>query len=172
MRLSSAIQLLEMFAGGPGSGCRGANCGRPHSRYIKQQFTSPSGIKVTTFKPSDRQGKRPINPMKRKHPLKGQFDRPEKHFGSAMVRPGQKLRTWTTEALDRNSGRGATVFVHRYTDSKTGKPKEVIVDEHNWVGHRWRYGAPTRFSFKNMGKAAGYMKRIYGIAIPLKELRG
>jgi hypothetical protein len=171
VKLETSIALLEMLAGGPGSGCHGPNCGRPAGRYVKQQFTTPGGVRVTMLKPSLRQGKRPINPMKRKHPLKGEFAKLEKHYGAAEARPGQKLRTWTSDALGQ-SGHGTTLFVHKYVNNKTNKPSEIVVDEHNWQGHRWRYGSPTRYSFKNPGRAMGYIKRRYGLSVPLREWRG
>jgi len=166
----SLASLLEIFAGGPGSGCHGANCGRPLGRHVRQQFTTPGGVRVTMYKES-RRVKSPINPLKRKHSLKGKFDPLKKYFGAAEARSGQRLRTWTSEATDQG-GHGTTLFVHRYIDNKTNKPTDIVVDEHNWVSHRWRFGAPTRFSFKNPGRAASYLKRRYGLSIPLKELRG
>jgi len=167
MRLATAITLL---AGGPGSGCHGNNCGRPLGRHIKQQYTTPGGVRVTMFKESRRQ-KSPINPMKRNHPLKGKFDTLQKYYGAAEARPGQRLRTWTSEAMDQ-AGHGTTLFVHRYLDNKTNKPTDIVIDEHNWVGHRWRFSSPTRYSFKNPGRAMGYLRRRYGLSIPLKELKG
>lgn len=167
MRLASAMELL---AGGPGSGCHGNNCGRPLGRHIRQQYTTPGGVKVTMFKESRRQ-KSPIDPMKRKHSLKGKFDTPQKYFGAGEARPGQRLRTWTAEALD-GAGHGTTLFIHKYVDNKTNKPTAVVVDEHNWIKYRWRFGAPTRFAFKNPGRAMGYIKRRYGLSIPMKEWKG
>lgn len=174
MNLATSIQILELFAGGPGSGCRGSNCGRPSTgRYVQQSFVSPStGARVTMVKPHEEQESRPQNPMRRRHPLRGQFDKLEKHFGSGNIKPGQHLRTWTSEAHDPNTGKGTTLFVHKYVDARTGKPSQVVVDEHNWQGYRWRYGAPTRFSFNNSGRAMGYVKKRYGLSIPLREWRG
>jgi len=123
------------------------------------------------YKESRRQ-KSPINPMKRKHSLKGRFDPLEKYYGAGEARPGQRLRTWTSEAMEAGAPRGTTLFVHKYVDNKTNKPTDVVIDEHNWVMHKWRFGAPTRFSFKNPGRAMGYLRRRYGLSIPLKEWRG
>src|SRR5262249_33716840 len=141
-----------------------------HTRIL-QQHTLPGGGRYTVLKPGQ-QGKRPIDPKRREHPLKGQFDRLEKYYGYAAIKPGMKLRSWTSEALNGDNGHGSSLYVQKYADKQNGRPREVVVDEHKWIKHRWRRGGPTRFYFKNPGRAMGYMKRRYGLSIPLREWRG
>lgn len=176
------ITAIEILAGGVGSGCHGSNCGRPagrppdRTRYVQKKLSLPGGGHYTIVKPREKQVRKPRNPMGVKHVLKGQFPVLRKYLGAAEARPGQRLRSWVSEAhaqWNKKYGlRGATLFVHRYVDRKTGKPTATVVDEHNWITHRWRTAPPVRKEFKNQGRAAGYVMKRYGLSIPIKEYRG
>jgi hypothetical protein len=143
---------------------------RKGSLVDKQQRQEKVGGKTITVK-----GKLPAS-VRRQHPLKGKFGLLTKHFGGGEARPGQQLRTWISEARSWYGGktgtRGATLFVHRYQDQQSGKPKATVVDEHNWIGWTNRYAPPVRVEFKNQGRAATYMKNRYGLSIPTREYIG
>lgn len=249
------MQLLEtvtIFAGGPGSGCHGPNCGRPREhfeegdrvalnvekkafdekklfyrkfpvgtevivqssqppfgmnpemvtvksrrmgevtlpaheltflktgkvtkvdvqpvpkRYIQQQMTLRNGAKYTVIRPEKEHERRgPQDPTKKVSRFKNEFTKLQKIYG-VSDKAGRNMKSWMTEATDGT--RGVTLFVYRYSDLR-GRPKEVIIQEHPWMGEHHRYGTPIQFEYRNAGRAMGLLKARYGISFKLKDWR-
>jgi hypothetical protein len=177
MNLHSVSQL---FAGGPGSGCRGNNCGRPSTgsksipkRLVRQSWTAPvGGAKVTLLqtpkrgRPSGAAKGSPKALLKKASSMKGKFSQviSTKQYGSKQPSAVYSTYPKNGQPGDTNfkEGAGKTLFVFR--DFGTGR---ATVQEftHGEYGH---IGKATMFGFKNLGRAAGFLSQRYGITQKFK----
>jgi hypothetical protein len=173
--------LFQILAGGPGSGCRGDNCGRPSTGGAKKEFKTASGATYTIFKPSKRGIPRRSSGYVRKSRFKGKFGDRDASTGKFRKTndiagiEGIKNRVanvynaqWTK--ADVYSNHGVTLFVHR--DFAKGR---VVIQEVNHEsltrGGNQHTTVFKQYIFKNFGKAAGFLNQKYGIrqALPKRS---
>lgn len=169
--------LLEILAGGPGSGCRGPKCGRPKGQGVKQTFQSPQGFTYTLLKPSRKGIEKGSHKWQaKKDQFRGQYkvardaqNKPIKHESKSKDVLGQRYSNVYDAAWGRGDkweGQGKTVFVHR-----DFKNMRVVVQE---VPHDEMQKSETMrvWKFKNFGQAAGFLNRRYGIRQKLPRVIG
>lgn len=164
--------LADLQAGGPGSGCRGSNCGRP--RGVKQTFQTASGVNYTIYKPS-RKGI-----AKGSHKWSAKKDQFKNKYQAYRAPGAAKSMTQVANLGGKKKGvssvydaawgrgdvyegHGKTIFVHRDFENM-----RVIVDEvpHDEMNHS---ATVRRFRFKNFGQAAGFLNKRYGIRMKLPK---
>jgi hypothetical protein len=150
--------LLEVLAGGPGSGCQGPNCGRP--RGVRQQFQTTQGHTYTLFRPSRKgipRGK--ADYKKRISQFKGQF---EATHVNVPMKEGRKNgvsgvydAAYKTE--DVHAGHGVTVFVHKDFKNMRVVVMEMPHDDMN------KLEMARTFKFKSFSQAATFLNKRYAI---------
>ena len=174
--------LVDIMAGGPGSGCHGPSCGRPRS--VTQSFKTTGGATYTIFRPS-RKGM-----PKGSHSVKDALKKPDSMKGQYKVATVQldKNRWMNLEDIsgkdkagnktsrlasvydakygkgDVYEGHGKTVFVHRDFANKRVVVHEIPHDGMN------KSAMAHAFKFKNFGQAAGFLNRKYGIKQKLPKI--
>ncbi len=169
------MPMYRLLAGGPGSGCRGDNCGRPPT--VSKQFQTASGATYTIFKPSKKGIPRRSSGYTKKSKFKGKFQPYDVVNGklrktdSVAGFEGRKNRVvgvynYRYPAGDKYAGHGATIQVHRDFANSRVVVKEVPVDEQNWTGMM------RQWTFKNFGTAAGFLNKMFGIRekLPMRKL--
>jgi len=154
--------LAGIFAGGPGSGCRGDNCGRP--RGVKMTYQSPKGFTYTLFRPS------------RKGIAKGShaWHSGEDKFKGKYTKTAENVRPFDLKTMsrargsgsvydakygkiDKYGGHGKTIFVHKDFKNMRVVVQEVPHDEMN------KSEVMRSVKFKSFGKAAEFLNKHYGI---------
>jgi hypothetical protein len=159
--------LLEVLAGGPGSGCTGPNCGRP--RGVRQQFQTTQGHTYTLFRPSRKgipRGK--ADYKKRVSNFKGQF---AKTHENVPMKEGKKngvsgVYDAAYKEGDVHAGHGVTVFVHRDFKNNRVVVMEMPHDDMN------KLAVARSFKFKNFGQASGFLNKRYAIRQKLPSAGG
>jgi hypothetical protein len=152
----------ELYAGGPGSGCHGSNCGRPRS--VKQSFQTNSGYSFTILRPSRKGISKASHAWQsRKDQFKGKYKNTIENARQFSVKKMRK--TAATGSVydakygkgDRYEGHGKTIFVHKDLENM-----RVVVQEvpHNEMNHS---EVMRSFKFTNFGKAAAFLNKRYGI---------
>lgn len=153
--------LLELLAGGPGSGCQGPNCGRP--RGVRQQFTTTQGHQYTLFRPSRKGYTRGKNAhaygdtMVRN--MKGKFKQTHENVPMKEGRKNGVSSVYDAvyKGKDVHAGHGVTVFVHRDFKNMRVVVMEMPHDDMN------KLALARSFKFKNFGQAAAFIKNRYSI---------
>jgi hypothetical protein len=155
----------RLFGGGPGSGCRGPNCGRPKGqRPPVKTYQTHEGYKYSIMRPSRRGiAKGSHSFLKTKDQLKGKYrgtvenvehldlHRTGKTKGSSSVYDA----AWPKG--DRYEAHGKTIIVHTDYAKMRLVVHEIPHDEMN-------HSAVVRtFKFKDFGDAAGFLDKRYGI---------
>jgi hypothetical protein len=166
--------LVDILAGGPGSGCHGPRCGRPGGT---QHFTTHSGATYTIFKPSRKgiaKGQHSVkDTLKKADKLKGQYK-----VATVDMGRGRSKQLEDVEGREKGGGKagrlasvydakygrgdvyenhGTTVFVHRDFANKRVVVHEIPHDDMN------KSATMKAFKFRNFGQAAGFLNKRYGI---------
>lgn len=171
------LLVLDLLAGGPGSGCRGPRCGRP--KGVKQVYQTAAGFNYTILKPS-RKGIPKGQQTRKKWNFPQQWDEKALKGEFKPARDPQTNKAIKFESKDRYSnvydakfgrgdvyeGHGITAFVHR--DFKNVRVVVQVVP-HDEMDHS---AVAKVYKFKNFGQAAGFLNKRFGIRQKLPRAGG
>lgn len=157
----------------PGGGKRQIKSKPLDEKDAQMKVKIPTGGRYGLVKPDEgpRDSRGVTNFENRAHPMKGQYEEIDKvtGFSDTQAHPDQNLRTFIYEAKDADTGKGSVVWVHRYSDDKTGKVKQTVIGEVNYKDSNFRYSAPKQFTYKNPALAFKTLRDRYGIQMKLKD---
>lgn len=172
--VTSNAVVMHRIAGrplDPGRGIRSRPV--PEGRAITRARL-PEGGRYAVVRPTrGRQGSRGVpDYSKQEHALKGSFVKEQSvtGFSNIVHHEGQNLRSFIYEAKRPDEG-GTVVWVHRYSDDKTGRVRSTVIGEVNYHGDKKRYGTPKEFTYNNPAKAFKTLRDRYGISMTMKEWR-
>lgn len=131
----------------------------PSKRWVKQQGKTPDGAKWAILKPAGQNDKSGMSWAGKISPYKGQFSQT---LSMPTVYNAQEHNT-VFERRDDQGQQTHAVIVHRNfgEGDKHVTVKEVDLGDHAAIS-RWR-----QVSFNNIGRAAGFLNRRYGIRFKL-----
>lgn len=135
----------------------------------------PTGGRYAVAKPAGEPGESRgvTNYETRQHPLKGQFERTDAVYGftSTIGHEGHNLKTFVYETPPEREGKGTVVWVHRYSDARTGSVRQTVIGEVNYTDNKFRYSTPHQFEYNNPAKAFKTLRDRYGIQMKMKDWR-